>query len=42
MGSGSTGCAAVIEDFSFIGVDNNPEYVIIAKERIQYWTPLDI
>jgi len=38
-GSGSTGCAAVLEGFRFIGVDKEPEYVAIARARIAHWTP---
>jgi len=38
-GSGSTGCAAVLEGFDFIGVDRDPEYVSIARARIAHWTP---
>jgi len=34
MGSGSTGRAAVIDGFSFIGIDQNAEYVEIAKKRV--------
>ena len=34
MGSGSTGKAAVLEGFDFVGVDLNPDYVEIAKARI--------
>lgn len=34
MGSGSTGKAAVLEGFSFIGVDLEAQYVDIAKARI--------
>lgn len=34
MGSGSTGKAAVLEGFSFIGIDTENEYVDIAKRRI--------
>jgi site-specific DNA-methyltransferase (adenine-specific) len=37
MGSGSTGCAAVLEGFRFIGFDIVPEYVEIAQARIEYW-----
>ena len=37
MGSGSTGCAAVMEHREFIGIDIEPEYVEIAKKRIAYW-----
>ena len=34
MGSGSTGKAAVIEGFQFIGIEREAEYVEIAKARI--------
>lgn len=34
MGSGSTGIAAVEEKFGFIGIDNDAEYVNIARHRI--------
>lgn len=36
MGSGSTGKAAVLEGFNFIGIDLSPEYVAIARARIEY------
>jgi site-specific DNA-methyltransferase (adenine-specific) len=42
MGSGSTGKAAMIEnnernaDYYFVGIDINPEYIDIAKARIEY------
>jgi DNA modification methylase len=35
MGSGSTGKAAALEGFNFIGIDLNPEYVEIAQNRIK-------
>jgi site-specific DNA-methyltransferase (adenine-specific) len=35
MGSGSTGKGAVLENFNFIGIDLDPDYVAIAKARIQ-------
>lgn len=35
MGSGSTGKAAVLEGFSFIGIELNEEYFNIAKTRIE-------
>lgn len=35
MGSGTTGLAAISESRSFIGVEINPEYFNIAKERIE-------
>ena len=33
MGSGSTGKAAVIEGFSFIGIEREAEYLVIAQAR---------
>jgi site-specific DNA-methyltransferase (adenine-specific) len=36
MGSGSTGKAAVLEGFRFIGIDLSPEYVAIARARIEH------
>lgn len=36
-GSGSTGCAAVIEGCDFVGMDITPEYVAIAQKRIAYY-----
>jgi DNA modification methylase len=36
-GSGTTGIAAVLEDFDFIGVEREAEYVEIARARIDYW-----
>lgn len=38
MGSGSTGKAAILEGFQFVGIDNQPEYVEIAIRRIQHAT----
>ena len=34
MGSGSTGKAAILEGFQFIGIEREQEYVAIAKARI--------
>ena len=34
-GSGSTGKAATLEGFNFIGVEQNPEYIKIAEARIK-------
>ena len=34
MGSGSTGKGAVLEGFSFIGIEREPEYFAIAQARI--------
>ena len=36
MGSGSTGKAAILEGFQFIGIDMTPEYVDIARARIRH------
>jgi site-specific DNA-methyltransferase (adenine-specific) len=36
MGSGSTGKAAMLEGFRFIGFELSPEYAKIARARIQY------
>lgn len=35
MGSGSTGKAAALEGFRFIGIEREAEYLAIARERIQ-------
>jgi DNA modification methylase len=36
-GSGSTGCAAVLEGFRFLGIEQDAEYVAIAERRIAHW-----
>jgi site-specific DNA-methyltransferase (adenine-specific) len=36
MGSGSTGKAAILEGFDFIGIEQSAEYVEIAKARIAF------
>ncbi len=36
-GSGTTGIAAVLEDFNFIGIEREAEYVEIARARIEWW-----
>jgi site-specific DNA-methyltransferase (adenine-specific) len=36
MGSGSTGKAAVLENFSFIGIDQSADYLDIATARIKH------
>ena len=38
MGSGSTGIAACMENFDFIGIDMEEEYVEIARHRIAHWS----
>ena len=37
MGSGTTGCAAMMEAVRFIGIELNEEYSGIAERRIRYW-----
>lgn len=36
-GSGSTGCAAMVEGFSYIGCELSAEYAEIARARIEHW-----
>ena len=36
-GSGSTGCAAVLEGRRFLGVELDPGYAAIARARIAHW-----
>jgi len=38
MGSGSTGCAAMVEGMQFVGIDITPEYVDIARRRLAWWS----
>lgn len=33
-GSGSTGIAALREGFSFVGIEQDPDYVTLARHRI--------
>ena len=35
-GSGSTGKAAVLEGFGFIGIEKEAEYLAIAERRIEH------
>lgn len=39
-GSGTTGCGAVSEGFSFIGIEQDPESLDIAEKRIAYYLNL--
>jgi DNA modification methylase len=39
-GSGSTGIAALLEGFDFIGIEINPAYAAIAEARIRDSAPL--
>jgi hypothetical protein len=36
-GSGTTGCAAVLEDFSFMGIEKDADYVELTRSRIEHW-----
>jgi len=36
-GSGTTGAAAVLEDFDFVGIEREAEYVALAEARISHW-----
>lgn len=36
-GSGTTGCAAVLDGFRFVGVEQSAEYAEIARARIAHW-----
>lgn len=37
-GSGTTGAAAILEGFEFVGVEREGEYAEIARARIEFWT----
>lgn len=37
LGSGTTGIAAVLEGFDFIGIEREEEYIKIARARIEWW-----
>src|SRR5690606_12380630 len=37
MGSGSTIIAANQEGFNSIGIEKDPDYAAIARQRIEYW-----
>ena len=39
MGSGSTGCAAVLEGRDFIGIELDEQWVEVARRRIEHWQP---
>jgi site-specific DNA-methyltransferase (adenine-specific) len=36
MGSGTTGCACALEGFGFMGIEQETEYIEIARERIRH------
>ena len=35
-GSGSTGCAAVLEGFNFLGIEREPEFAALAAARVEH------
>ena len=37
-GSGTTGIAAKLENFKYIGIELDPEYVKLSEARIDAWT----
>jgi site-specific DNA-methyltransferase (adenine-specific) len=37
LGSGTTGCAAALEGFDFVGIEQDAEYIEIATRRIEHW-----
>jgi len=39
MGSGTTGCACVLEDRDFVGIEVDPDYAEIARRRIEATRP---
>jgi len=36
-GSGSTGCAALLERRQFVGIEREGQYVEIARRRLAHW-----
>lgn len=40
-GSGSTGCAAMLEKARFIGTEIDPKYAAIAADRVRFWANVD-
>lgn len=36
-GSGTTGCAAVLEGFDFVGIERELAYVPILEARVRFW-----
>jgi len=37
MGSGTTGIACLLEGREFIGIEREPDYMEIARRRIEHW-----
>ncbi len=42
MGSGSTGIAACLEGYNFVGIEMDEEYLNIARHRIAHWGEYEI
>ena len=42
LGSGTSGIAACMENFDFIGIEIDPEYVAIAQARIAHWGDYEV
>ena len=38
LGSGTTGIACALEGFDFVGIERDPEYVEVARARIEHWS----
>lgn len=38
LGSGSTGCAAALEDVRFLGIERVAPYLAVAEARVAFWT----
>jgi DNA modification methylase len=38
IGSGTTGCATVLEGRNLVGIEREPDYLAIARARIAYWS----
>lgn len=36
-GSGSTGCAALLEGRQFLGIERDPRYIELARKRLRHW-----
>lgn len=37
-GSGSIGCSAMLENFRYVGIEQDPSYVEISRSRIEHWS----
>lgn len=40
MGTGTTGCAALMEGFRFVGVEVDEDYFKLAEARVKHWSPI--